>query len=82
MLSTIQALRIGQLGLDEYFKDPESDIIYHTIDYPKSNVNHSVGTRWCQNTITFKSKWFYCRTKVQIVNRGTCSENSVTCESK
>lgn len=76
------SIRLGSLGLNEYFKAEDSDIIYKTIDYPPSNVNHSAGTRWCQNTTTFKSRWFYCRTKVEIVNRATCSENSVTCESK
>jgi hypothetical protein len=66
--ATSKTVRLGELGLDEYFREKGSNTVYHTTTYPPSNVNHTVGTRWCQNTMTFKSKWFYCRTRVKRVD--------------
>lgn len=58
---------LGQLDINEYFRPQGSRVVYQTTTYPRSMVNYSIGTRWCQNVKTFKSKWMFCRTRVVIV---------------
>jgi hypothetical protein len=60
----METVRLGSLGLMEYFKLPGEEIVYRTITYAPSNVNHTQGDRWCLNMETLKAMWMFCRERV------------------
>jgi hypothetical protein len=55
-----QTVRLGSLGLMQYFKLPGAETIYRTIDYRPSNTCETYGTRWCLNMSTIKAEWMFC----------------------
>lgn len=59
-------VRLGSLGLMEYFKLPGEEIVYRTITYAPSNTCPTAGTRWCLNMTTLQAQFIFCRMKVEL----------------
>lgn len=62
-----ETIRLGSLGLAEYFSLLGRKTVYRTIDHRPSNTCITYGTRHCLNMRTLKAELMKCNEKVSCV---------------